>query len=207
MNVSLEIIVATAEPSPLAIFGLSASQAVGELLAKAGIEVFSSAYVEVPSSREIRINPGDRRIEVDRVVALPELMGPSVRGLPGGEHGFIPVTPYGEVRGFDRIYAAGDVVDFAIKHGGIAAQQADVVAASIARLAGAPVEPKPLRPTIQGMLLTGATPLYLRAEIAGGAGFASEVSEQPIWSPATKIAAKYLAPYLQAQDVSVGTVA
>jgi hypothetical protein len=42
--------------------------------------------------------------------------------------------------------------------------------------------------------------LYLSAHITGGHGSSSKVSETPTWSPAAKIAAKYLAPYLESQD-------
>jgi hypothetical protein len=44
-------------------------------------------------------------------------------------------------------------------------------------------------------MVTGDAPLYLRAELGGGRG-ASLVSEEPLWRPARKIAAKRLAPYL-----------
>jgi hypothetical protein len=47
-----------------------------------------------------------------------------------------------------------------VKQGGIATQQADAVAKSIAALAGAPVTPEPLRPVLRGLLLTGNTPGY-----------------------------------------------
>ena len=50
------------------------------------------------------------------------------------------------------------------------------------------------------MLLTGAKPAYLTAHIAGGQGFSSEITDTPTWSPPTKIAAKYLAPYLDTLD-------
>ena len=50
------------------------------------------------------------------------------------------------------------------------------------------------------MLLTDSKPLYLTAQITGGHGFSSEVSDAPSWTPASKIAAKYLAPYLETQD-------
>ena len=63
----------------------------------------------------------------------------AVRGIPLGEHGFIRVNPHGEVPGVDRIYAAGDGVDFPIKHGGLSSQQADAAAESIAARAGAAV--------------------------------------------------------------------
>jgi sulfide:quinone oxidoreductase len=143
------------------------------------------------------VNPGDRRLKVDRVVALPELYGPAVRGLPAAEHGFIPVDAHSQVRGVPGVYAAGDAVDFAIKHGGISAEQADAAAEAIAALAGAAVEPQPFKPSICGMLLTGGAPRYMRAHIAGGHGFSSEVSQRPLWSPPRKIVARHLGPRLE----------
>ena len=199
-GVRLSVTIVTPEEAPLAIFGIGASEAVADLLREGDMTVMTSAYAEVPQWDTVIVNPGDRRLEVDRVVALPELFGPAVRGLPAAEHGFIPIDQHGKVRGVDRIYAAGDATDFAIKHGGIASQQADVAAEAIAALAGAPIEPKPFVPTIHGMLLTGGRPRYLRARITGGQGFSSEVSMDPIWSPPRKIAARYLAPYLEGLD-------
>ena len=200
MQMKLSVTIVTPEDAPLAIFGSAASGAVSELLEKAGIELISSAYAEIPSQGKLVINPGDRRLEVDRVIALPELYGPSVRGIPLGEHGFIRVDPHGHVPDVGPIYAAGDAIEFPIKHGGLGSQQADAAAQSIAALAGAPVTPAPFDPVVHGMLLTGGKPLYLTAQIAGGHGFSSEISDTPSWSPPSKVAAKYLAPYLDAQD-------
>jgi hypothetical protein len=53
---------------------------------------------------------------------------------------------------------------------------------------------------IHGILLTADNPRYLTARITGGQGFSSEISETPSWSPPSKIAAKYLAPYLEQLD-------
>jgi sulfide:quinone oxidoreductase len=200
MGIELQTTIVTPEDSPLAIFGQSASSAVGEMLARANISSINSAYAEVPSSREVVINPGDRHLEVDRVIALPELFGPELRGIPLGEHGFIPVDPYCRVPDVEHIYAAGDATDFPIKHGGVGSQQADVAARSIAALAGAPVTPDRFNPMIHGMLLTDGKPVYLTAHLTGGHGFSSEISDTPSWSPPSKIAAKYLAPYLQERD-------
>lgn len=197
MGIELETTIVTPEDSPLAIFGSSASSTVAELLARANVKTISSAYAEVPSSREVVINPGERRLEVDRVIALPELHGPSVRGIPLGEHGFIRVDPYCRVPDVERVYAAGDATDFPIKQGGIGAQQADVAAQSIAALSGASVTPERFSPVIRGMLLTNEEPRYLTAHITGGHGFSSEITDTPTWSPPNKIAAKYLAPYLE----------
>jgi sulfide:quinone oxidoreductase len=60
------------------------------------------------------------------VIALPELYGPCVRGIPLSDHGFIRVNPYGRVPDAGHVFAAGDATDFPVKHGGIASQQADI---------------------------------------------------------------------------------
>lgn len=200
MNVQLSSTIVTPEDTPLAIFGLNASEAVAELLSRNGIATITSAYAEVTRAGEIVVNPGDRHLHADRIVALPELYGPSIRGVPLSEHGFIRVDQHCRLLEHERIYAAGDAVDFAVKHGGIATQQADTAAEAIAAQAGAPLTPQPFHPVIRGMLLTGGEPLYLSARITGGSGFGSEVSEQPLWSPPSKISARFLSPYLDALD-------
>jgi sulfide:quinone oxidoreductase len=200
MGIELATTIITPEDSPLAIFGTAASDAVAELLKQRNVESINSAYVEVPNSGEVVINPGDRKLQVDRVIALPELYGAAVRGLPSGDDGFIRIDRNCQVPGAGPIFAAGDATEFPIKHGGIASQQADTVACAIAALAGVAVTPQPFQPVVRGMLLTGGKPLYLTASITGGHGFSSEVSDTPSCSPPAKIAAKYLAPYLDARD-------
>ena len=204
MNEGVSITLVTPENAPLAIFGSAVSEAVQRLLTKHGILVIPSAHCEMPEPGQVSIHPGSRRLHVDRVVALPELFGPSTPGVPKRDgHGFIPIDVHCAVPGIERVYAAGDATDFAVKHGGVAAQQADVAAAAIAALAGAPVEPTKFHPVIHGILLGGEKSLYLSAHITGGHGSSSEVGEEPTWAPATKIAAKYLAPYLESRDQAV----
>jgi sulfide:quinone oxidoreductase len=99
-----------------------------------------------------------------------------------------------------RVFAAGDATDFPIKFGGIASQQADTAAEAIAALAGAPVEPQPFHPVLRAILLGADKPLYLSAQVTGGHGSSSQISEEPGWSPPVKIAAKYLAPYLESRN-------
>jgi sulfide:quinone oxidoreductase len=207
MNVDLSITIATPEDAPLAIFGLDASDAVRQLLEKNGILVITSAYCEVPEPGRIAINPDGWELEADRIVAMPELHGPAAAGVPGGSvGGFIPVDACCKVPGIERVYAAGDATDFPIKHGGIAAQQADLAAQAIAALAGVADEPGPFHPTIHGILLTGGRPVYLSAHVTGRHGSGSQVTDTPTWSPATKIAARYLAPYLDGRDrLAAGT--
>jgi sulfide:quinone oxidoreductase len=200
MDEEVAITIVTPEESPLAIFGAAASEAVGELLERSQIHVITSAYAEIPRAGELIITPGDRHLHVNRVIALPELYGPGVRGIPLAEHGFIPVDQFGRVHDAGPIYAAGDSIAFAVKHGGLATQEADVAAQSVAALAGAPVTPEAFDPVVRGILLTADKPLYLTAEITGGHGFSSQITDEPTWSPPMKIAARYLAPYLDARD-------
>jgi sulfide:quinone oxidoreductase len=199
-GIELEATIVTPEESPLQIFGAAASSAVGALLERAHIQFVGSVHAETPKAGEVLLEPGERYLGVDRAIALPELEGPTVRGIPLGDHGFIPVDPYGRVLDVEDIYAAGDATNFPIKHGGIAAQQADAVAQSIAAAAGAPVTPERFHPVIRGMLLTDQEPVYLSARLTGGGSFSSQIAETPTWSPASKIAARYLAPYLDGLD-------
>ena len=43
--------------------------------------------------------------------------------------------------------------------------------------------------------MTGGRDRFLRYGVAGGQG-AAQISEQPLWWPPTKIAGRYLSPYL-----------
>jgi sulfide:quinone oxidoreductase len=201
MNESASITIVTPEDAPLAVFGGAVSEAVERLLEEHGILTLTSTRCETPRPGEVALHPGGRSLHVDRVIALPELYGPSTPGVPKHDaHGFVPIDVHCRVRGVERVFAAGDATDFAVKHGGIAAEQADVAAHSIAALAEAPVEPIQFNPVIHGILLGAKQPLYLSAHITGGHGSSPQVSEAPTWSPASKIAAKYLAPYLEARD-------
>ncbi len=201
MQMELATTLVTPEAAPLGLFGAAVSEAVADVLARAKVDTITSAYAEVPSSGQIVINPGGRHLEVDRIVALPELGGPGVRGIPLGENGFIPVDQHGHVRDLDSpVFAAGDAVDFPIKQGGLGCQQADAAAESIAALAGSAVAPEPFHPVIRAKLLTDGDPLYLSAQLTGGHGFSSHVSKTPSWSPPSKITARYLAPYLDKLD-------
>jgi len=201
MNVDVSVTLVTPEEAPLAIFGKAVSEKLERLLEENDILALTSAHADTPEEGQVSIRPGGRRLYVNRIVALPELCGPSLSGVPtDAPNGFIPVDPHGRVQKLERVYAAGDAVDFPVKQGGIASQQADAAAESIAALAGAPIEPKPFHPIIHGVLLGGDKPLYLSAHLTGGHGSSSEISETPSWSPGTKIAAKYLAPYLESRD-------
>ena len=112
------------------------------------------------------------------------------------EHGFVEVDGHGLVSGLDDVWAAGDLTSFPIKQGGLAAQQADAAAESIAAHAGAEIEPRPFDPVLRGLLLTGLAPRYIRAE-PSTEHFAFDT--EPLWWPPAKIVGRYLAPFLAAE--------
>jgi sulfide:quinone oxidoreductase len=204
MQTEVAITIVTPEDAPLAVFGDKVSVEVGRLLKEHGITTITSAHAQVPEPGLVAIHPGGRTLKVSRVVALPPLYGPSMPGVPGGpEGGFISIDTHCRVRGLENVFAAGDATEFPIKFGGIAAHQADTAAEVIASLAGAPVEPHPFHPVLQAILLGADKPLYLSAHVTGGHGSSSEIGDEPRWSPPVKIAAKYLAPYLESRDRQV----
>ena len=135
-------------------------------------------------------------VAADRVVSLPRLGGPFLPGLPHDPAGFIPTDVHGLVAGESDVYAAGDATTCPVKQGGVATQQADAAAEAIAARAGADIDPRPFRPVLRGMLLTGGAPRYLRADVSGAAGDSSSASDQALWWPPSKIAGHWLAPYL-----------
>jgi sulfide:quinone oxidoreductase len=191
----VELSLVTPETEPLELFGPTASKAARALLSEAGVVLHTGHYPNGMGGPELLLVP-DGSIPADRVVSLPRLRGPFLPGLPHDSEGFIPTDLHGLVYGQADVYAAGDATTCPIKQGGVATQQADAAAEAIAKRAGADVEPRPFRPVLRGMLLTGATPRYLRADVSGAAGDSSSASEHALWWPPSKIAGRWLAPYL-----------
>jgi sulfide:quinone oxidoreductase len=200
MGMNPEITLVTPEDAPLAVFGLRAVEVVAEELKRAGVHVELGAYAEVDPGppQAIIMRPSGRRLEVGRVLALPRLRGRAPDGVAADADGFITVDPHGRVAGIDGVWAAGDGIDFPVKFGGLAAQQADAVAADIAAEAGATVERTPFRPVLRGRLFTDRGPRYLRYDAAGGSG-EGEASMHTLWWPPSKINGRYLAPWLAAR--------
>ena len=104
-------------------------------------------------------------LTADAVIALPRLRGRPLGGMPADDDGFIATDEHARVMGVPHVYAAGDVTVGAIKQGGLAAQQADAAAEAIAAEAGVDLDPRPYRPVLRGLLLTGDAPLYMRKDL------------------------------------------
>jgi len=178
--------VVSPERSPLEVFGRRASDTVAALLRDGGVD-FRRGAPERTTSDGLRLADG-RGVEADAVVAMPRLVAPEIPGLPLTSGGLVPTDLHSRVDGVENVYAAGDITWYPIKQGGIAAQQADAAAQAIAAAAGAHVAARPFRPVLRGILLTGGDAHYLRS--------GEEAATSALWHPRSKVAGRYLGPYL-----------
>jgi sulfide:quinone oxidoreductase len=183
--------IVTPEEHALELLGSAARDAIVPLLEALDIDLMCAAQPRAVVAEGLALDDGTV-VAADHVVTLADVVARPVPGLPSDRAGFVPVDRYGLVAGEEGVYAAGETTSFPLRQGGIAAQQADVVAASIAaRYAGAEA-PAPFAPVLRGRLTTSGAPLYLQARPSGQ----SVASHRALWSPPEKIAGRYVAPYL-----------
>jgi sulfide:quinone oxidoreductase len=202
-HVVTEVTIVSPEETPLAIFGADGSRAVEDLLAERGVGfVGKAAAVSVRRDGSLALLFAGA-INADRVVATPQLRGQAITGVPAGKWGFVPTDSFGRVEDLPDVYAAGDMTAFPIKQGGLAAQQADRVAHTIAVALGLPLGEVQDARVLQARLLGGERPLFLRTELDESGQPTSASLEQPETDEAassTKVFGRYLAPYLEARQ-------
>ncbi|MGA2926712.1 MAG: FAD-dependent oxidoreductase [Solirubrobacteraceae bacterium] len=191
----IELVVATPESEPMATFGPAASRALRDVLADRGIRLHAGHVAQSVQAGSLLLASGEV-LGVDQVVALPRLEGPRVTGLPADELGFIEIDDHAQVVGLADVYAAGDATAFPVKQGGITTQHSDAAVEAIAASLHAGSAPSALAPMLRGMLLTGVAPTYLRAALIDQRPSFAQLAADPLWWPPTKIAGRYLGPYL-----------
>jgi sulfide:quinone oxidoreductase len=190
-----ELTIVTEERDPLALAGTGAARRLRDVLADRGIRLRTGARVERLVGGRLELDTG-ACVEADAVVALACHAGPGIEGLATDAEGFVLVDGYCRVEGAADLYAVGDATASIIKQGGLATQQADVAAEAIAAGLGAPLSPRTFEPTLRAMLLTGIAPMYLRRSLAVRSDAGGEVGTEALWWPPTKVAGRYLGPYL-----------
>ena len=201
----VEITLVSPERRPLAAFGAAASELVAAELADRGVRFLgSSAPQNVCGGGALTVQSGPP-IRADRVVAVPQLRAARIAGIRGNRSGFVPTDAAGRVEGMVDVYAAGDTTAFPIKHGGLASQQADRIAHTIAASLGStPHELKP-KAVLEVKLIGGERPLHLQIELDQfgqpiTATLAHTHSDlQPSWN---KVFGRYLTPYLETREPS-----
>ncbi|MEV4422203.1 FAD-dependent oxidoreductase [Patulibacter sp. NPDC049589] len=197
--------VVTAEPAPLVAFGAAGGAVVGRRLAARGVRLHTDAAVDLITPGWLRLEDG-RRLTAERVIALPVLVGRPVAGLADGGDGFLRTDDEGRVDGCPRVYAAGDVTAGHFKQGGLACQQADAAAGTIAEDLGVPGRTAAYRPVLRGLLVTGDAPEPLRRVLDERIDAAGELLMRPggehrpgAWLGG-KVVGRHLAPYLAARE-------
>ena len=157
---------------------------------------FVGALVPERRARLRDRDPGGRRIDADRVVALPGSWGVALAGVPADGDGFIPVDAHGRVPGLPGVFAAGDATT-----------------SRSSRAASPPSRPTPWprrsrpRPARRWSPSRSArccedccSPAATTASSASGRRRRGRGRGRgaPLWWPPSKIAGRYLAPYLSA---------
>lgn len=155
--------------APLEIFGAEASRSVGRMLVDAGVRLIAGASpISVRRDGCLVLRSG-ATIHADKVVAAPALQGPRLSGVPSSANGFVRVERDGRVAGLTDVYAAGEMTTFPVRHPGLAAQQADVIARAIAasdfscEVQARQRQPRTRVPTAR--LLARSKPLHLHASL------------------------------------------
>lgn len=192
-----QLTVVTPEKAPLEVFGAGASERVAGLLAAHEIGFLGGVTPRAARGGLLELE-FEAPVRADAVIAVPELKGRRMPGVPANWHGFIPADSFGRVEGLTDVYAAGDATAFPIKQGGLAAQQADRIAHTIAAGLGAPVHELHSARILQAHLEGGPNPLFLRTEL-DEFGQPSEPALERATSAgadAAKVYARYLGPYL-----------
>src|SRR3954452_11020844 len=132
------VVMTTPERRPLEVFGRAGSDAVDAVLADHDVHLVSGALPRAAHRDGLELHYGGM-LAADRVVAVPQLAGPRLGGVPGDWNGFLVTDADSRLTDLDDVYAAGDLTSFPVKQGGLATQQADAAARAIAAHAGAPV--------------------------------------------------------------------
>jgi sulfide:quinone oxidoreductase len=189
----LRVTVVTPERAPLSLFGEEIGEAVAEELRWAGVEL-RTGVVARRDAGSLILEPTGDRLEVQRVYAVPRIVGAGIDGLPADEEGFVAVDDDGLVDGCERTWAAGDAVVSPVKFGGLATHQARRAAAAIARLAGVTDVADPGEPVLHGRLLVGHRTRRLRGR--------GDAEGAPLWWPQGKVAGEYLPRWLAEHGVA-----
>ena len=194
-----EIVVITPEDAPLEVFGRSVSRHVASLLSDRAVRRLHGSAQHVARGRVV-LATGEA-LAAEAVVSVPRLVGRRIAGVPADWNGFVRTDRRGRVAELEDVFAAGDVTWFPVKQGGLATQQADVIAAVLAARAGARVELPSGRSVLRARLLGAEPPCYLQAELdAAGrplpSGDVPAVSDEADWWPASKLFGRHLTPWM-----------
>ena len=179
---------------PTGVFGHAGSRVVEELLASRGIELRTSIHAERFEDGLLHLVPG-AQLAIERVIALPRLVGVAVEGIPHDGSGFVHTDAFGRIPTLEDVYAAGDGTGFPIKQGGVRLCKPTPQPRRSHRRPALRSSSRPSIPFARApsdRLTTGIP----SGRVGGGHMYSSVAADTPLWWPPAKISARYLAPYL-----------
>lgn len=189
----VHLFIPTEEPVPF--FGPRVSGEIRDVLAQAGVLLHTGVAASVVRTGLVERGPDLPPIKVDRVLAMPRIVGPAIPGLPNDDDGFITVDAHARVAGAAHVHAAGDGTTIQYKFGALACQQADTAVADLLASLGYDVEAGPLDPVYDARLVTADRELILHHDPSGAGRPPAR------WPAGAKIAGRYLTEYLEAQGI------
>ena len=204
LGLNTDVTLVTPERRELDVFGAPVSGFVSGLLADREVRVVRTTMPRVVDRYGLQLVDGGH-IEADRVIAAPALVGRRIPGVPADFGGFVRTRALGRVDELADVYAAGDMSSFPVKQGGLAAQQADAIAAVIALRAGAAPAMPPLSSVLRAQLFGAPEPLFLEAmlDLEGRPleGRSRLYSEPPWWPHATLVG-RHVTPWMASQTLA-----
>ena len=212
LDVTGEVMLVSPEITPLCVFGAQASGLVADLLVERGVRFIGGSDPQRVDRSGALVLASGETLDADRVVGAPKLRGPRVTGLPADRWGFVTTDALGGVIGLPDVYAAGDMTSFPIKQGGLAAQQADVIAQRIASNHWASVTEPRVHRVLRARLVGGANPVYLRTELdefgqATASTLHGNFNDSESLAPPEKVFGRYLSPYLHTRAPALSRTA
>ncbi len=184
---------------PLPFFGPRVSAEVRDLLVQAGVALHAGAPARVVRTGLVERDGGRPPVKVDRILALPRIVGPALPGLPQDDDAFIRVDEFSRVTGTPHVHAAGDGTTIPYKFGALACQQADVAVGDLLADLGYDVQAAPLDPVYDARLVAADREVLLHHDPSGAGRPPAR------WVGGAKIAGRYLTPFLE--DAAIGHVA
>ena len=200
-QIDAELVLITREDRPLAVFGTQPSRTAAQWLRASGVEFIGAARADVRPG-VVLLEPGQRSVPTDGVVALPLVRGTRLEGVPADEFGFIPVDRHGRVRGLEA-----------------SMPQVTPPTSRSSRADSPPSRPTPSRPHIAAHVWAPRSrpPRSAPCSAACSSPAATQAScapaisptptraprlSSPLWWPPTKIAGRYLRPTSSGGDAS-----
>jgi sulfide:quinone oxidoreductase len=205
LQLACEVTLVTPEREPLQAFGEHASRLVAQLLGERGVGFLGDSEPESVDHDGALVLRSGGTLQADRVIAATALTGPRITGLPADHWSFVTTDAQGNVAGLPDVYAVGDMTSYPIKQGGLAAQQADLVAQQIAAGCGLAVASSRVHRILRARLIGGENPVFLRTELNEfGQPTASTLhglfnSDPESEAHPEKVFGRYLTSYLQAR--------